>query len=166
MDNIPVFKFALRKDLANEKQFLPTRAEPLATGWDVRAAQEDRKPIVLRAGQYFKITLGFRSFCPAGFWYQLAPRSSSFTKKHMHNLIGTIDETWEGETCFAGQYVPDLNMLGKDLIVNFGDPIAQIIPMKRQEMLIEEASNETIEELYANRNAIRKDGGFGSTDRK
>lgn len=35
---IPKFQFTLRKDIESQKQFLPTRAEPLATGWDVKAA--------------------------------------------------------------------------------------------------------------------------------
>lgn len=159
----PIFQFALREDLKDDERFLPTKAEPEATGYDCRAAQEDRKDIVLRAGQYCKIPLGFRCFCPDGWWYILHPRSSMFAKKYMHNLIGIIDETWEGFTQFAGQYVPDISSLGKDLTIKFGDPIAQIIPYKKEKMIISQINNKELDDLFKQRNAIRKSGGFGST---
>lgn len=159
---IPVFKFALRDDLINDTKFLPTKGEPLSTGWDVRAAQADRKDIVLRAGQYFKIPLGFRAYAPEGWWYQLHPRSSSFVKKAMHNLIGIIDETYPLELIFAGQYIPDINSLSNDLIIKFGDAIGQIIPTKRQEMIVESISNDDFDTLCKHRNAVRQ-GGIGST---
>lgn len=160
----PVFKFALREDLKNELQFLPTRAEQLSTGYDVRAAQEDRKPIIIHPGHYAKITLGFRSFCPDGWWYHLHPRSSSFAKKYMHSLVGTVDESWEGITQLSFQYQPDQSQMIKDLVINFGDPIGQIIPIKRINMKIVNISNQDYNNDCLNRNASRKDGGFGSTD--
>lgn len=159
----PVFKFALREDLKDHSEFLPRRAEDLSSGYDVRAAQEDRKDIVLRAGQYFKIPLGFRSFCPEGWYYHLHPRSSSFAKKQMHCLIGIVDESWEGSTLFVGQYIPDVSSLGQDLTIKFGDPIGQLLPIKRQDMVVESISNNEIDLLYKKRNGTRKDGGFGST---
>lgn len=158
----PVFKFALREDLQNDKRFLPTRAEPFATGYDVRAATKDKKDLALRAGQYFKIPLGFRSFCPEGWYYQLHPRSSSFVKKSMHNLVGIIDETFPLECHLVGQYIPDLGLLGTDLVIKFGDPIGQIIPVKRIDAIIEDISNNDMNKLYEMRNAPRT-GGIGST---
>jgi dUTPase len=160
---LPRFLFALREDLKEDKRFLPSQTELTDTGYDVRAAQSDKKDIILRAGQYFKIPLGFRSFCPEGWYYQLHPRSSSFVKKSMHNLIGIIDETFTLETVFAGQYLPDLNSLGHDLVIKFGDRIGQIIPVKRQHMNVQNISNEEYEELVAKRGAR---GGFGSTGDK
>ena len=160
---LPVFQFALREDLQNDLRFIPSKGEPLASGWDVRAAQHDKKDIILRPGQYFKIPLGFRSFCPPGWYYQLHPRSSSFTKRSMHNLIGIVDESWEGETLLAGQYLPDIKSLGTDLIIKFGDAIAQIIPIQRSEILIEKISNQLYDQQCKERNAQRGAGGFGST---
>jgi dUTPase len=165
-EEIPEFKFALREDLKDELKFLPTRAELLSTGYDVRAAPEDRKDIILKPGQYFKIPLGFRALCPDGWWYQLHPRSSSFAKKNMHCLIGTVDESWEGYTAFAGQYLPDSTLLLKDLVIKFGDPIAQIIPVKRQSMIVKNTLNDELDSSFEKRGALRKDGGFGSTDLK
>src|SRR5208282_6947438 len=107
----PIFRFAIREDLSD--QFLPTKAEPYATGWDVRGAMHDKQNIVIRPGQYFKIPLGFRVLPPEGWWIELHPRSSSFAKKHMHNLIGIIDEHYPDEVLFAGQYIPDINSMGQ-----------------------------------------------------
>ncbi len=163
MTELPKFYFALREDLKNDKRFLPTKAEPLATGWDVRAAQLDRKEIVLRPGQRILIPLGIRGFCPNGWWYELKPRSSTFGKKHMHCLIGTIDESYEGELLLAAQYMPDINGLAKDLVIAFGDALGQIIPVKRIEADMLEASNEGIDQMYKDRDAKRGTGGFGST---
>jgi len=159
----PFFHFALREDLKDDLRFIPTKGEPLATGYDVRAAQLDRNPIIIKAGQYAKVPLGFRSYCPDGWYYQLHPRSSSFAKKYMHNLIGIIDESWEGITTLVAQYLPDVCSLGKDLVINFGDPIAQIIPVKRLDVTVIPLSNQQYDEKCIRRNAVRKTGGFGST---
>lgn len=180
MKNIPTYKFALREDLKDRKEFLPTRAEPKATGWDVRSTID----LTIRPFQQVKIPLGFRSFCPEGWWFELKPRSSSFAKKNLHALYGTIDETYEGELVFACQYIPpdinfkvkfvngDLNYLfqnvfpeGTILEIKAGDAIGQIIPVERQEMNVIEASNEEIEKEFSTRAAIRGAGGFGSTSK-
>jgi dUTPase len=158
----PIFKFALREDLKNDKRFLPTKAEPFALGYDVRVATKNQSDIILRAGQYFKIPLGFRSFCPLGWGFELHPRSSSFAKKSIHTLIGIIDETFPLECQIIGQYIPDLGSLGKDLTIKFGDAIGQIIPVRRQSAIIEDISNEEIDRLFEERKAPRT-GGIGST---
>jgi len=166
MQDIPKFMFALREDLKNDQRFLPTRAEPFATGWDVSAAQQDRKDIVVRAGTYVKIPLGFRAFCPEGWWYKLVPRSSTFAKKSLHSLYGTIDETFEAEAMFLADYIPDISAMGKDLVIKFGDRIGQIIPVLRQEMIVDEISNNDYDKFCEKRNGVRKTGGFGSSDLK
>jgi dUTPase len=159
---MPNFRFALREDLKDDKRFLPTKGEPFSSGWDCRAGQADRKDIILRAGQFFKIPLGFRILPPEGWWIQLHPRSSSFIKKNMHCLIGVIDEHYFFEPALVGQYIPDVNHLGKDLVVKFGDPICQIIPIERREMEVIEISNEEYDATIKTKNAVRT-GGFGST---
>lgn len=164
MKELPKFLFALREDLKDEKGFLPTRAEPLATGWDCRAAMKDRKTLIVRPGQYVRVELGFRAFCPPGWWYRLMPRSSSFVKKSMHALYGVVDEAFNMEALFCFQYIPDVASLGNDLRIEFGDPIAQIIPVQRQEMIVEEVGNVELEQMYRERNAVRN-GGFGSTSK-
>lgn len=157
----PIFKFALRDDLKGEKQFLPVKAHNTDVGYDVRSAQEDRKPIIIKPMEYFKIPLGFRSFCPENWYYQLHPRSSSFIKKSMHNLIGIIDECWEGFTLFAGQYIPDNS--NKTLIIEFGERIGQLIVCERKNALIAEINNKEYDDICFKRKGDRQSGGFGST---
>jgi dUTPase len=185
MNNIPTYKFALREDLQHSdyRQFLPLRAEPKATGWDVRAAMPDRKLLRIKPFQQVKIPLGFRGFCPEGWWYELKPRSSTFGKKSLHALYGTIDETYEGELVFACQYIPEVNYeicsldgidwlepiewlyycRKNELCIEFGEAIGQIIPTRREEMNTIEISNGEYNRLSQERDAVRKAGGFGST---
>lgn len=169
MEN-PTFQFALREDLKDDKRFLPTRAEPLATGWDVRAAMPDREPLFIYPNEYVKIPLGVRAFCPPGWWYRLVPRSSSFTKKYLHALYGTIDEAYPEELVFAVHYLPGRHVkkepvdMSDVLKIEFGEAIAQIIPVRRQEMNIQEVSNVDIDKFYNERKAVRT-GGFGSTNK-
>lgn len=190
MSTLPNYKFALREDLKNERHFLPTRAEPKATGWDVRAAMPNKQSLFLRPFEKVKIPLGFRGLCPDGWWYELKPRSSSFVKKDLHALYGTVDETYEGEAIFACQYIPEIILNSMPLVagtilrsracdvvefhnesmfkilqIDFGDAIGQIIPVRREEMDIIEVSNQEYDTLCKNRNAIRGAGGFGSTNK-
>lgn len=182
----PVYKFAIREDLLDvtEFSFLPTRAEPKATGWDVRAAFPDRKSVIVKPFQKLFIPLGVRGFCPDGWWYEIKPRSSSYAKKHLNALYGTIDETYEGELIFACQYIPtvpyktlhDRDGLSWDeaeewsefcgtheLKIDFGDAIGQIIPRERQEMTVQSISNAEYVADCVTRDATRREGGFGST---
>lgn len=162
----PIYKFSLRADLINNKEFLPTRAEPKASGWDVRSAQEDRQPIAFHPFMKYMIPLGFRAFCPEGWWFKIVPRSSTFAKKELDCLYGTVDQNYEGFCYFCVKYSPQnaLSDHPNTLIVNFGDPIAQIIPVKRQEMLVQEVNNDEYDKLCKERGGQRGTGGFGSTD--
>jgi dUTPase len=189
MTKSPVFKFALREDLKNEKQFLPSRVESKATCWDVKAAFPDRNSLVLKPFQRALIPLGFRTFCPEGWWFRLNPRSSTYGKKHLGSLYGIIDETYEGELLFACQYLPEIVLSAnnefyddphigmvhklsvnwdksfeKTLTIEFGESIGQIYPVQRDEMIVEEVSNEEYDLLCNNRKGQRGIGGFGSSD--
>lgn len=166
MLEIPNFKFALREDLKNEKIFLPTRATPGSAGWDVRCAQVDRLPIILRAGQYAKIPLGFRAILPEGWWLELRPRSSTVAKKQCHCLYGVIDVDFRGNIAMILQYIPDINSLGKDLVLEFGEPIGQLVPVKLREMQIEEIDNKAFDEFCKNEINFRNQEGFGATVKK
>lgn len=164
MTEIPNYRFARREDLSNNPEFLPTRAEGAATGWDVRAALVGEAKIQIKPFEYFKIPLGIRAFCPPGWWFDLKPRSSTFAKKHIHALYGVIDETYDRELVFAGQYIPDVMPAFYSIEIKFGEAIGQIIPVFRQEMTVEDISNEEYLKLCNARGTTR--GGFGSTDKK
>lgn len=164
----PIFRFAIREDIKDvtnkgEKMFLPRRGTPNATGWDVRAALPARVPLIMRPGTHAKIPLGFRVFAPEGWWLELRPRSSTFAKKQLHSLYGVIDEDYEGECLFACQYIPDIRSLGNDLTIEFGDAIGQIVPVRRQEMIVQEITNQDYDNACTGRKSIRGAGGFGST---
>jgi dUTPase len=185
----PQYKFALRTDVKDDKRFLPSRAHDTDSGWDVRACMPDKQPLVIEPFQYIKIPLGFKVFCPQGWYYRLVPRSSTFAKKYLNCLYGVVDETYENEVVLAMQYIPNTSIFpivhGKltykpddgvaamfdetalrKLTINFADPIGQIIPVKRQEMDIIDISNEEYKELCDARGGSRKTGGFGSSDQK
>lgn len=166
MSDKPIFKFAIREDLKDSpKTFLPSKGEPFATGWDVRAAFYDRKDLIIKAGEYFKIPLGFRAFCPEGWWFSLNPRSSSFYKKHLHCLVGTIDEHFPQEVCLVGQFLPDITSLDEmEPKIKFCEAIGQIIPIRRIEMEVEMISNDEFDRLNKERNGLRV-GGFGSSSK-
>jgi len=154
---IPTFKFALNEGLSD--LYLPTKGSDRATGWDVRSVDH----LIIRPGEYVKIHLGFRIFSPPGWWLELRPRSSSFAKKNLHALYGVIDEDYEGALVFAAQFLPTLD--STVLEIQEGEAIGQIIPIRREEMIVEKVSNEEYEALCKNRNAARGAGGFGSTGR-
>ena len=166
------FKFCLSESLAEScketkfspTDFLPTRADPLSAGWDVRCAEPFGIDLV--PFRYLKIPLGFRVYCPSGWFLKLVPRSSTFIKKHIMSLYGTIDESYEGPCFFCCNYVPD----SEDIVVantfkriEFGERIAQLIPMKRHEVSCEQVSEQEFISLCSARAGSRKDGGFGSS---
>lgn len=170
---VPVFKFAV-VDRVKQKGnftlegvdltsscFVPKQAREKDTGYDVRCAEPDG--LVIKPGQYVLMRLGFRAFPPDGWWYELKVRSGTFVKKHFHSLYGTVDEHFESECCFAGDFLPDSTKLVNDLRIEYGERVAQIIPVKRVVMLPEEVSNEELEALYAARNGARGTGGFNSS---
>jgi dUTPase len=167
MSEKPKFKFAVREDLADTGNlFLPTRAEPYATGWDVRAAPVDRKTIKIAEGQYAKIPLGIRGIPEPGWWYELKPRSSTFAKKHLHCLYGTIDMTFDQELQMAVCWQPDKWVPREclHLKIEFGERIGQIIPVKLQEMDVEKITNSEYDFYLTQKNTSR--AGFGSTGNK
>ena len=158
-DKIPTFKFAIKEGLSDI--YLPQRGTERATGWDVRCTEQ----LIIRAGEYAKIPLGFRLFCPPGWWMELRPRSSSFAKKSLHALYGVIDEDYEGQCVFACQYIPERGWVYplEELYITECEAIGQIVPVRRQEMIVERVTNEEYEKLCERRQATRGSGGFGST---
>ena len=155
----PEFKFLIMDGC--DSSYLPKKSEGLSTGYDVRSTID----ITLSPGDYALIPLGFNSFCPSGWWYYLYPRSSTFIKRNMICLTGVVDESWEGQTCLAVSYMPPRFHLGlsKNLVINKGDTVGQIIPCPRHDMLVTEVSKEEFDQLCKGRSASRGSGGFGST---
>ena len=172
MSELPDFKFCLLPEVTGDKRFLPTRAEPTATGWDVRACLPEG-PLTMRPSQTALISMGFRVFCAPGWWFEIRPRSSSFAKKNLASLYGVVDESYGGVVRFACQFMPDLGAVpGFGLTTAFdhsrrtiehGEALGQLIPVRRQEMIVSEVDTATYESLCKTRGAERGAGGFGST---
>ena len=156
---LPRFRFAVREGL--DDSFLPTRSEPFATGWDVCCAEKDG--VILKPFDRKLISLGFRMYAPEDYWLELRPRSSTFAKKGLHCLYGVIDEHYPNELMLAVQFInPGAFSISTRMTIPFGEKIAQVIPVKRRDMVVEGISNEEIDKLYEGRNSVRT-GGFGST---
>lgn len=170
LESKPLFQFCLREDLTKlcanteftPETFLPTRATPQSTGYDIRCAAPDG--IKIKAGCSVKIPLGFRVFSPPGWWLEVRPRSSLFFKSNIHALYGVIDEDYENEVSFLGQYFPNADSLTKDdITIKFGERIAQMIPVPRQDMKLTSISSAQFDLLAETRAGHRKTGGFGSS---
>ena len=174
---IPEFYFALDENLTDlcekhnklhssevpitPEMFLPSKANSDDTGWDVRCAEPNG--ISISPSQYKLINLGFNVFCPEGWWLQLVPRSSVFAKRHCHPLYGTIDQSYPDNLKFAVQYLPDSTLLIKtSLSFSFGERIAQIIPVRREDMIVNSVTKNELKFMHIRRNSSRS-GGFGST---
>lgn len=154
-NEIPTYKYCLRSDLKNNKEFLPKQSEPDATGYDVRCAEVN--DVVLKPNEIVKIGLGFKVLCPVDWWLELHPRSSTFMKREMITLVGIIDQNFPKEVCLVAKYLGN-----EEKIIKFGDLIGQLIPVKLQRMKNEEID----EEEYSNEMKLRdskRTGGFGST---
>ncbi len=158
------FKFVLTESLKKQcvdhntdpKTFLPAKAEPSATGYDVKSAVT----IDLVPGELFKIPLGIKSLCPRGWCLELHPRSSSFMKKDMVCLVGQIDQDFNHEIHLVGRY------FGKTSIqIEFGERVGQLIPRKITEMETVEVSEEQYNIALKQRGSVRN-GGIGSTGNK
>jgi dUTPase len=152
------------------KGYLPEQAEELATGFDVRNAGPK---LVLKPFQKAKIPLGFRAFIPEGWCFELRARSSTFTKKDLVSLYGTIDESYTGQWLFAAQYIPECSftsnylegvvLFNTELVIEHGEKIAQIVLLPRYTFAVNSISDEKFLKLEANRGTQRGSGGFGST---
>ena len=176
---VPEFKFALREDLKDHPEFLPTRATDTDTGWDVRVAVEGG--VDLYPFQYKLIDLGFRVFCPEGWYLELRPRSSTHAKKNLNCLYGIVDQDYSGTVFCSCQWSPNVSEAkmyhgtsfhnwavetNNILHLPFGERICQLVPKKRNDAVVSLTSNEEFDRLCAERNAARGAGGFGSTGTK
>jgi len=169
VESCPTFKFALMDDA----QFLPSREHDTDTGWDVRAAEE----FTLKPFDHALIPLGFQMLVPQGWWLELRPRSSSHAKKNLHCLYGVIDEGYREQCYLSAQYIPPMHLISvppdnylkmeygyniPELVIERGERIGQVIPVRRQEMIVEEVSGAEFRRLSKER-AGNRGGGLGST---
>lgn len=67
------------------------------SGADCYAALDE--PVILKAGGYTKIPLGFALGLPNDYEVQVRPRSGLAAKNGIFCHFGTVDETYRGELC-------------------------------------------------------------------
>ena len=157
----PKFKFTLCNNA--DSSFLPSKAEPNATGYDVKACTPNQQPIIIKPWDNVMIPLGIKVIAPDGWWLKLFPRSSTFIKRHLSALYGVIDQDFHFQLQFCAQYTPNTSLLDlPNIEINHKDAIGQLIPVKRVDMDVEEISNEEFDSIVLAKDSVRK-GGFGST---
>ena len=117
---------------------------------DVRCASKE--DIVLKAGEYKLIPLGFALEIPKGYEGRLLPRSSTFKNFGIiaTNSMGIIDDTYVGDN--DQWHFPAYAL--RDTVIHFNDRIGQMTVVKK-------ADDFELEEVESFGNADR--GGIGST---
>lgn len=122
-----------------------------SAGADIRANIE----ILIKPGKTELIPTGLFIEIPQGYEIQIRPRSglSYKTKLRVANAPGTIDSDYRGEI----KVLMD-NIGNEDIVINFGDRIAQMVlsPVIQFELIESDKLSET----------DRGTGGFGSTGNK
>jgi dUTP pyrophosphatase len=131
---------------------LPAYETSGAAGMDLRAAVDEREPVVLRPGAWAAVPTGIAIALPEGYEGQVRPRSGLALKSGVAplNTPGTIDADYRGEI-----KVILINHGLRDVTIGRGDRIAQLViaPVIRAAWQEVDSLDET----------PRGAGGFGST---
>ena len=131
---------------------LPAYETVLAAGADLRAAVDERVPMVLAPGQRELIPTGFCMALPAGYEAQIRPRSGLAYKHGITclNTPGTIDADYRGEV--------------KVLLINHGEERFTITRGERiAQMVIAPITQPQFKQVETLSETARGEGGFGST---
>jgi len=133
---------------------LPEYATTMSAGLDLMAAISDN--IIIRSGEFAKISTGIKISLPEGFEAQIRPRSGLAAKCGITvlNSPGTIDSDYRGEI-----QVILINHGKEDFIVERGMRIAQMVIAKFEHIKWKVG-------IVDVNSSDRKEGGFGSTGMK
>lgn len=104
--------------------------------------------ILLPSGIHVKI--------PHGYALVYMNKSGVASKKHLHVGACVVDESYEGECHLNLTNVGDCN-----ITIHAGEKLVQGIVLQVNYCMTEEFNS--LDELYADSNSARGDGGFGST---
>ena len=136
-------KMNINPELINGGKYLPNKGHANDAGIDCYAQQDTLLPV----GKAILVPLGFRISLPEHTRAFLTGRSS-FNKKGILTLLGTIDEGYHGELC-AGF----VNLSGAEYQIKEGDRICQLVI----------DANPDIMDVGIISDIPREEGGFGST---
>lgn len=133
------------------KHPLPEYKTKYSSGMDLCA--NITEPITLKPLERIKVPTGIFIELPVGYEAQIRPRSGLSLNKGIVAILGTIDSDYRGE---LGVII--VNLSNKEITINDGDRIAQLVCSKVIKMDLHETSKLTETE--------RGDGGFGHTGLK
>lgn len=126
-------------------------AKPGDVGYDLKAWVESGDTITIEPQSMINIRTGVYVKLPEGYWGDIRPRSSTFAKRKLFVMGGTIDEGYTGElSVFIWNPTPDPNPVHNE------DRLAQLVIHQR---IVPEI--EIVGELPK---TVRGESGFGSTD--
>ena len=145
--NVDIVRLDHAKDLP-----LPSYETPGAAGMDLRAANAEDAPIVIRPGSRALAPTGLQIAVPPGYEAQVRPRSGLALRSGVTclNSPGTIDSDYRGEV-----KVILANLGEENVVVRRGDRIAQLV--------ICPVIQATWRETGSLEQTSRGGGGFGST---
>lgn len=128
------------------KSKLPTRAYDGDAGLDLYASES----VVIGAGEFRDVPVGFSMAIPEGYFARIVSRSSTFRNRRLDVREGIIDAGYRG-SLYAGVH----NMNATDVVVEEGERIAQ--------MLIHEVPVVPMEIVETLPDSARGSRGFGSS---
>ncbi len=134
---------------------LPKYETELSAGMDLRSANLQSEPILLKPMERIIVPTGLSVAIPKGFEAQIRPRSGLAFKHGITvlNSPGTIDADYRGEI-----KIILINLGSQDFTINRGERIAQ--------MVIAPVSQAHIKQVNILNETLRNDQGFGSTGTK
>ena len=95
-------------------------------GYDLRVWIDTGHPTVLRPHEMSNFRTGVYVKIPEGYWGAIRPRSSTFAKKQLLVMGGTIDEGYTGEISIF-----IWNPMNNSISVEDGDRLAQLLLIPR-----------------------------------
>lgn len=121
-----------------------TKSDPLASGYDLFTHRYEETE------HFVKVYTGIALKPDSGYWFMLAPRSSSYKKGlTLYNNLGIIDQNYTGE--IIGVFLKTPEYKG----ISVGERLLQLIPQR--------ALSFTINEVSELENTDRGSKGFGSS---
>jgi dUTP pyrophosphatase len=112
------YRYNIKVKRLDDAAILPTRAHSNDAGWDLYACQDIRIP----AGEMRDVPVGISIEPPAGYWFRIVGRSSTFRKRGLLMIEGIIDEGYRGPLYF-GAY----NTTNTLITVKHGERLCQAI---------------------------------------
>lgn len=136
----------LKIEKVHQFALVPTKVYFTDSGFDLYADEN----ITLGPGETRSIKTGIKIQLPTGYEAQVRPRSGVSSKTGLLVVLGTVDQSYRGEIKVIVK-----NVGTNKEFIGIGDRIAQLVPSKITEFVLEEVENVA--------NGERGSNGFGSS---